>query len=173
MLRTKTVVTTFAAALAAGMLAACATPTPFAAADSRGYGYREQRIETDRYIVTFSGNSATNGDQVADMALRRAAELTLAEGYDWFEVVSRTDNVDGGGRSGSGVSVGVGGVSGGGRSSVGTSVGLSFPLGGGGGGAASSTSLEVRMGGGERPDRVTAYDALSVARNLAGAVTGP
>jgi flavin-binding protein dodecin len=169
MLRSKSVAVSLAAALAAGMLASCATPTVYGPADARGYGFREQRIESDRFIVTFAGNSATPGEAVADAALRRAADLTLAEGHDWFEVVSRTDNVDSGRGSGSGVNVGVGGVSGGGRSSVGTSVGVSLPLGGGGGGGASSTSLEIRMGDGARPDRVTAYDARAVARNLAGA----
>jgi flavin-binding protein dodecin len=161
-----------AMALATVALAACVTPTVFGPADSRGFGYREQRIEDDRFIVTFAGNSATSQDQVADAALRRAAELTLQEGYDWFEVVQRTDNVGGGSRSygGSGVSVGVGGVSGSRGSSVGTSVGLSFPL--GGSGVESTTSLEVRLGRGERPARASVYDAQAVARNLAAASGG-
>jgi hypothetical protein len=173
MFRSKSVALSLAAALAAGALASCATPTLYAPADARGYGYREQRVESDRFIVTFAGNAATNSEAVADAALRRAADLTIAEGYDWFEVVSRNDSMGGGRGSGTGVSVGVGGVAGGGRSSVGTSVGLSFPLGGNSGGGASTTALEIRMGHGERPDRVTAYDAQAVARNLAGALAGP
>lgn len=148
-------------------LAACATPTAYGPTDGRGYGYREQRIETDRYVVTFAGNSATPANEVADLALRRAADLALSQGFDWFEVVSRTDDVSRGSR-GSGLSVGVGGASGGGNTSVGTSVGMSFPLGGGSGGAAT-TSLEVRMGRGDRPDRPTVYDARDVSQNLASA----
>lgn len=160
----------FAAAIAAIVVAACATPTPFAPTDRSGYGFREQRIEADRYVVTFAGNSATPAELVGDSALRRAADLTLSQGYEWFEVVSRTDGVDAGRRSGSGLSVGVGGVSGGGSSSVGTSVGLSFPLGGGGGsGGAATTSLEIRMGRGERPNRPTVYSALEVSNNLSAA----
>jgi hypothetical protein len=161
------------ACLAALALAACATPTMYGPADANGYGYREQRIESDRFIVTFRGNTATPADAVGDAALRRAAELTLQEGYDWFEVVSNSTNLDPSyGRSGSGVSVGVGGVSGSRGSSVGTSVGMSFPLGGGSGGSAT-TSLEVRMGHGERPDRPSAYDAREVSRNLAAAAAAP
>jgi hypothetical protein len=162
-----------ALALAAASLASCATPTVYGPAGADGYGYREQRIEADRFMVTFAGNSATSSELVGDAALRRAAELTLAEGFDWFEVVSRTDNVDAGrGGYGSGVSVGVGGVSGGGGSAIGTSVGLSFPLGGSSGGA-TTTTLEVVMGRGERPDRPSAYDADAVARNLAAAGAAP
>lgn len=151
------------AGLAVLTLAACATPTPYGPADARGLGYREQRIESDRFIVTFAGNSATSADAVADAALRRCAELTLQEGYDWFQVVSRRTELTGP-RPGSGVSVGVGGVSGSRGSSVGTSVGMSFPLGGGSG--ASETAFEVRMGRGERPEGVDVYDAASVVRNL-------
>jgi hypothetical protein len=160
------------AALAAVALTACATPTPYGPADARGYGFREQRIEGDRYIVSFAGNAATPSETVGDAALRRAAELTLAEGYDWFELVSRNDVMNSRRGSGTGVNVGVGGVSGGGNTAIGTSVGLSFPLGGSGGGAAT-TSLEIRMGRGARPERATAYDAQAVARNLAGALTSP
>jgi hypothetical protein len=157
-----------AAIVLAVALAACATPTPYGPTDGRGYGYREQRIEADRYVVTFSGNSATSANDVSDLALRRAADLALSQGFDWFEVVSRSDDVSSGRGGGSGLSVGIGGVSGGGNTSVGTSVGMSFPLGGGSGGAAT-TSLEVRMGRGERPDRATVYDAREVSNNLAAA----
>ncbi len=163
--------TFWAPALAAGLavlVASCATPTAFAPTNAQGYGFREQRIEADRYVVSFSGNSATDANVVADSALRRAADLTLAQGYDWFEVVSRSDDVSSGRGVGSGLNVGVGGGSGGGGSFGGASVGLSFPLGGGSGGAAT-TSVEVRMGRGERPDRPTAYDAREVSNNLAAA----
>lgn len=161
------------AALVGGlaMVAACATPTPYGPTNAQGYGYREQRIETDRYVVTFSGNSATSTETAADAALRRAADLALMNGFEWFEVVSRSDDVSRGRGVGSGLSVGVGGASGGGNSSFGTSVGMSFPLGGGSSGA-PTTSYEVRMGRGEQPDRPTVYDAAEVSRNL-GAQVAP
>jgi len=158
------------ALIVAASLTACAgTPTPYAPTSSDGYGFREQQVETDRYIVTFAGNGSTSADLVADMALRRAADLTLTHGFEWFEIVGRTDGANGGSNRGSGVHIGVGGVSGSRGSSVGTSVGLSLPLGGGSGGA-SSTALEIKMGSGERPARPSVYDALEVSRNLGMAV---
>ncbi len=166
--RWKSAAPALVAGLAAFALASCATPTPYGPAQVNGYGFREQRVESNRYIVTYSGNSATPQDAVGDAALRRAADLTLQEQYEWFEVVSRSDD-QAMRRGGSGLSVGVGGASGGGGSSIGTSVGLSFPLGGGGGGGASSTQLEILMGRGERPARPTVYDALAVSTNLAAA----
>jgi hypothetical protein len=160
----------FAGLAALALLAACATPTLYAPAGEGGFGYREQRIESDRYIVTFSGNSATDPDGVADAAMRRAADLTLEQGYEWFQIVSRNSDVDLS-SGGSGMSVGVGGVSGSRGSSVGTSVAMSFPL--GGGGAASTTSLEIRMGRGEHAADPSIYDAEAVARSLAGAPATP
>ena len=52
-------------ALAAGAIAlvSCATATPYGPSDGR-YGYSEQRIEDDRYRVTFSGNSSTSRETV-------------------------------------------------------------------------------------------------------------
>jgi len=155
------------ALIVAASLTACAsTPTPYAPTNPDGFGFREQRVESDRYIVTFSGNAWTPADQVADLALRRAADLTLSQGFDWFEIVGRTDGADARPSRGSGVHIGVGGASGSRGSSIGTSVGMSFPIGGGSGGAAS-TALEIKMGSGERPTRPSVYDAREVARNLA------
>lgn len=76
-----------AAALA---LSACATATPYQAAGPGQYGgYSEQRLEADRYRVTFAGNSVTSRDQVEMSLLLRAAELTRENGYDWFTTVNR------------------------------------------------------------------------------------
>lgn len=80
--------TIFIAACAAAGLAACATSTPYQpAADGRGYGFSEQRIEQDRYRITFRGNSLTTREQVENSLLFRAAELTLEQGFDYFVVV--------------------------------------------------------------------------------------
>lgn len=76
-----------AAAAAAG-LAACATSTPYQpAADGRGYGFSEQRIEENRYRITFRGNSSTTREMVENALLYRAAELTVQNGYGYFVVV--------------------------------------------------------------------------------------
>ncbi|SEP77832.1 hypothetical protein SAMN04488038_101458 [Solimonas aquatica] len=70
-----------------GVLAACATATPYQP-ENQGYGYFEQRIEKNRFRVTFNGNSSTPKQTVENYLLYRAAELTVANGYDYFVLVS-------------------------------------------------------------------------------------
>ena len=154
---------------AAGLaLSACASLAPYGAQMAPGgQGYAEQRIESNRFRVSYNGVGAPG--PVADMALLRAAELTMAEGYDWFEVTQhwidgRPDSA-GGMRPSVGVSYGAGRSSGryGSYSSsgVGLGVGLNFS-----GPSVTSTTLEVVMGSGARPDRPNAYDARAVQGNL-------
>ncbi len=76
------------AAIAAGLLAACATSTPYQPASSpRSYGFSDQKIEENRYRLTFRGNSSTDRETVENFLLFRAAELTIQNGYDHFIVV--------------------------------------------------------------------------------------
>ncbi len=77
-------------------LAACATSTAYAPQGYNGQrgGYAEQRLENDRYRVTFSGNSVTSREQVEMGLLLRAAELTTESGYDWFSTVNRATDRD-------------------------------------------------------------------------------
>ena len=132
-----------------------------------GQGYAEQRIESNRFRVTYNGVGAPG--PVADYALLRAAQLTLAEGYDWFEVTQRwTDGrLDSAGGLRPSVSIGAGSGRYDGRygsyrsSGVGVGVGLNFS-----GPSATSTTLEVVMGNGETPDRPNAYDARGVQDSL-------
>lgn len=154
---------------AAGLaLSACASLAPYGAQmGPGGQGYAEQRIESNRYRVTYNGVGAPG--PVADMALLRAAELTTAQGYDWFEVTQRW--IDGRPDSAGGMRPSVGVSYGSGRSSgrygsysssgVGVGVGLNFS-----GPSRTSTTLEVVMGNGARPDRPNAYDARSVQDSL-------
>ncbi|MGH8443994.1 MAG: CC0125/CC1285 family lipoprotein [Solimonas sp.] len=79
------------AAAGAAALAACATATPYQP-NARGYGYSEQRIEQNRFRVTFSGNSDTPKQTVENYLLYRAAELTLQSGFDYF--VFASDSTD-------------------------------------------------------------------------------
>ena len=67
------------------LLAACGTPTPYQPVID-GHGYAEQPLETDRYRVTFSGNSLTARETVENYLLYRAAEVTLERGFDYFVV---------------------------------------------------------------------------------------
>ena len=74
------------------MASACTTPTPYqplpSAGSERG-GYSDQRLEENRFRVTFTGNSMTSRETVETYLLYRAAELTIANGYDWFVMADR------------------------------------------------------------------------------------
>lgn len=157
-----------AVAASALALTACASLAPYGPSmGPNGQGFSEQRIESDRYRITYRGVGAPG--PVADRALLRAAQLTTEQGYDWFEVTQRY--IDGRPDSAGGVrpSLSVGGGSSryngryGGFSSsgVGVGVGLNFS-----GPSPTSTVLEVRLGRGQRPERSEAYDARDVQRNL-------
>ena len=84
-----------AASLLAGaaILSGCATPTPYHAASltdpAHADGYHELRLEPERWRVVFAGNSLTSRETVETYLLYRAAELTLDNGYDWFQAVER------------------------------------------------------------------------------------
>lgn len=141
-------------------LAACAgAPTVYGPAPAIDKaGYREQRIENDRYRVSFRANADLKGPQVEDLALRRAAELTLAQGYQWFNVVTRNTDWVGGANTPSGPSVGIGGSSG--RYGSGLGVGLGFTF--GADTRQYESVLEILMGRGAKPSDPTAYDAQQV-----------
>jgi hypothetical protein len=76
----------------AGGLAACETATPYQQLnpnDASAGGYRDARLDATHARVTFSGNSVTSRETVERYLLYRAAELTTAQGFDWFEEVQR------------------------------------------------------------------------------------
>lgn len=86
-----------AAILAAAGLSACATATPYqpnVRGNAASGGYSDYRIADNRFRVTFSGNSLTSRDTVERYLLFRAAELTLAQGYDGFVLADRETNRD-------------------------------------------------------------------------------
>ena len=68
-------------------LTACASTTTYGPAAQGGYGYSDQKIEEDRYRLTFRGNSLTNRETVETYLLYRASEIALQNGYDHFLVV--------------------------------------------------------------------------------------
>lgn len=157
-----------AVAVSALALTACASLALYGPSmGPSGQGFSQQRIESDRFRVTYRGVGAPG--PVADRALLRAAQLTTEEGYDWFEVTQRY--IDGRPDSAGGVrpsvSVGAGSSRYDGRyggfssSGVGVGVGLNFS-----GPSPTQTVLEIRLGRGQRPERAEAYDARDVQRNL-------
>jgi hypothetical protein len=161
----------FAAAAATALgLAACETvPTPYQPASSSQPGYSDIRIETDRYRITFRGNSSTSKGAVETYMLYRAAELTLQNGYDTFTVAHRETDKDISIRS-------YGGYYG---------WGYPYPYYGWGpywGGWAGpdyvtrtsyEANIEILMGRGARGENPDAFDAREVSQNLAGLIARP
>ena len=75
-------------ALLMTLLAACANPTPYQPVQD-GFGYSEQRIENNRYRIAFRGNSITPQQVAENYMLFRAAEVTVQNGDDYFEIANR------------------------------------------------------------------------------------
>ncbi len=172
-------------------LAGCETATPYQPVaarhgDDQG-GYSEEQIEANRWRVDFSGNDLTSRQTVERYLLFRAAQLTLANGYDWFQAVARhTDKQTsfygddfGGGwgadwglyRRGFGWGYGYGGFGPYGG----------FGYGGYGGGAFDidqvtryQASTEILLGRGPKPPQnPRAYDARQVLAHLQGSIKYP
>ena len=153
----------------AALLACASAPTPYRPA-SDGFGYRDQQLESNRYRVSFAANSATALDAVQDYALYRAAELTLAGGHDYFQVVDRSTESRSTGVGGPRLGVGVGS----GGSGSGLGIGLSTFLGGGGYAEDHSVTLDILTFAGTKPaDATDAYDAREVLRRLEPALQRP
>jgi len=68
-------------------------PTAYAPIDpvwGNTYGYSDKRVGADEFSVFAAGNPATEAERVAEIALLRAAHLTLEHGRSHFVVVQRT-----------------------------------------------------------------------------------
>lgn len=157
----------FAILSIAGLLAACAAtgPADYTANLGDNFGYTETKIESGRYRIVYRGSGDMPPEMVEDYALRRAAELTLSDGYDWFRVVGRT--MDGEERGGVSVGAGVGTGSYGRRGGV--SVGVGGDVGRIGAQAYFTSRIEILMGEGEKPEGGETYDAASVLSSFTGA----
>ena len=73
-------------------VSACMTATPYQAATGRGAsrtGYWDEQIESNRFRVSFAGNSMTARETVERYLLFRAAQLTLEQGFDYFTMADR------------------------------------------------------------------------------------
>ena len=153
-----------------GLVACSSAPTPYQAA-TNSFGYREQQLESNRYRVSFAGNSATAVNAVEDYALYRAAELTVAGGHDYFRVVDRNTESRSSGVGGPQLGVGVGS----GGSGSGLGIGLSTFLGGAGGYAEDyMVTLDILTFSGEKPAGETdAYDAHELLRRLEPSIQRP
>lgn len=67
--------------LTTSLLTSCATP--YQPNGFRG-GYSEMQLSENAYRVNFHGNGMTSEDKVAKYFLRRCADLTVLNGYDYF-----------------------------------------------------------------------------------------
>ena len=80
------------ALLALPLLAACVSagslykPAP----DSKSVGYTDTKINSTLYRVRFMAQNTVSRTDVDNLALLRAAELTVANGHSWFMVARRT-----------------------------------------------------------------------------------
>ena len=142
MLRNRSTQSVLLGTLMVLVLAACAT-SPYRAADGRGFGYSERQLSDDQYRVHFRV-MGDNTSQALDYAMLRASELTLMNGYDWFDIGSRDTLVD--------------------KQPVAqdltTAVGFGTDL------REVEVIMEIRMGKGIRPDGSVSYDARGLHGRL-------
>lgn len=74
------------------LMTACASmPEYREAANQRSAGYSETRIESNRYSVSYRLNNDDYG-RARELAMRRAAELTLESGFGTFELVTESSS---------------------------------------------------------------------------------
>jgi len=167
-------------AISLAAIAACASTTPYQQANGRGDGYSEQKIERDKYRISFSGNSLTDRATVENYVLYRAAEVTIQTGNDYFIMLEDSEDIRRSFRT-SGTSFGGGGF--GRRGFFYGGFGGGFRGGFGGFGSTHSTTRErteytigaiIQVYKGEKPaSNPTAYDARSVIDSLGGSIQRP
>lgn len=83
-----------AVVISATLIAGCVTG--YHEKNFLGFGYSEQRIDTNTARVSFRGDANTPLKQVERSALYRAAEYTLAEGFQTFVVTDTWSRTEGG-----------------------------------------------------------------------------
>lgn len=67
------------------LLFACATP--YQKKGFRG-GWTDSQISENTFKISFKGNASTKQERVEELALLRAADLTLNNGYKYFILMS-------------------------------------------------------------------------------------
>lgn len=148
------------------LLVACAA-TPYQPL-TKGYGYTEQKLESDRYRISFAGNAQTSRDTVQNYLLYRAAELTLENGRDYFIVVGSSTQGEQG--SSPSVGIGLGGFRFGGSGGLGVGIGTST----GGDKTAYRAQADILLRSGAKPAGDTqAFDARELLSNLEDRISRP
>lgn len=84
------------AACFAVFLSACATgygPVYERASGPYDEGYFDRRLDENHYLVHYRSGYA-DPRLAQDFAIRRAAELTLQQDYEWFQIISRNSSFE-------------------------------------------------------------------------------
>jgi hypothetical protein len=85
------VILLFTAALAAGCAAMKEDVSTRYQPAVKGEGYAEKQLSKNSYEVTFAANVNTLPEQAQHYLLYRCAELTLAQGFDYFIIKAMKD----------------------------------------------------------------------------------
>jgi hypothetical protein len=72
------------------LVAGCQTTPTYKPAAQGQTGYSEQKIDSKRYRVTFTGSSSTKREQVENGLIFRAAEVAQANGFSHFIFASQS-----------------------------------------------------------------------------------
>lgn len=80
----------FSTTFLALFLIACGTS--YQSKNMFGFGYSDFRTSPDSFTVTFKGKGDADAGMVLQYALRRAAEITIENGFTYFQVVSTKDH---------------------------------------------------------------------------------
>lgn len=75
------------------LLSACAGHGDYVPASSSGLGYGERQLGERHFMISFTARG-TDRDKSWRLALRRAAEVTLEQGYDWFVITQSQVNLE-------------------------------------------------------------------------------
>jgi hypothetical protein len=145
--------------LAAFSLTACATQVAYAPAPTKAaFGYSEAPITDGRWRITFRADSHADTDRIEDLALLRAADLTLAQGKEWFLVTDRFNAAQDGDGVRSATHVGFGHRE---ASGLGPSFGLDRNS-----GPMIARTLVIQLGQGPAPKAADVYRASAVRQSL-------
>lgn len=149
------------------LLGGCAMSTPYQPVHD-GFGYSEQKLESNRYRVHFAGNDSTSQQTVENYVLYRAAELTLKDGYDWFLLSDRNTSTEK--RDEGGMVISFGGFGWGHH--YGHGFGIAHPV-GGRENARYQANVEVLMRKGKKSDDPNAFNAREIRDNLEPVIKRP
>lgn len=78
----------FGTVLALVMAGCASVPIYEPALDKNDFGYSDQRIEENRYRVSYNGDASTPRATVENYLLYRMSEITLEQDYDYFKVIN-------------------------------------------------------------------------------------